>query len=364
MYTVKKILLVVLSTAILMSVGLSIPFAQNDKQTKADEVGIQKGKELSKFKLFPLTQIYQHEEGMWLDSPRGIFYDEAKGEIYVADTRNNLVAIFDRDGYPLFSFGYNGELIEPSGVMTDKRGRIYVLTGAPKEVKVFNYRVEFIRKFPFDHIDNSDESITVSAMTAGANGNLYFAESNGDKRIMVYDIDYNLLKVFGTEGRGEGEFLNIMGIDVDDDGKIYVSDGLAIPVQVFDKDGNFLRGWGEHATGPQNFSLPGGIAVSKSGLVMVLDTIRQDIKFFTLEGRFLANHGGLGIEAGAVAFPIGIDADATGRVYVTEKVGNRFQIFEARKPTNEEVTERIRIIKKNEIARDLRAMNVTDIKAN
>ena len=275
-----------------------------------------------------------------------------------------LVALFDRDGYPIFSFGYNGELLEPSGVMADKLGRIYVLTGAPKEVKIFNYRGDYIRNFPFGDINNSDERITVSAMATDSEGNLYFAESNGDKRIIIYDSNYNLLKVFGTEGKGQGEFLNIMGIDVDEKGNIYVSDGQAIPVQVFDKNGKFIRGWGEHATGPHNFSLPGGIAVSREGLVIVLDTIRQDIKFFTLEGKFLANHGGLGAQAGAVAFPIGVDADSTGRVYVTEKVGNRFQIFEARKPTSGEITERMRNIQKNEITRELSAMTITDVKSN
>lgn len=36
--------------------------------------------------------------------------DRVLGEIYVADTGNNMVGIFDKDGRWLFSFGNNGEL--------------------------------------------------------------------------------------------------------------------------------------------------------------------------------------------------------------------------------------------------------------
>lgn len=277
--------------------------------------------------LEPIRVVYRHVEGTYLRSPHGIFVDRARSEIYVADTKNDLVAVYDPNGLPLFAFGYNGEIKEPLRVVSDPQGRIYVLAGAPRALKIFNYRGEYLRDFPFTDLEIEPDP---SAITVDRDGNLYIADGASGK-VLVYDSDYRLRLAFRTKGSEQRLVRSVQAIAVDPEGNIYVADARATPaVQVYSREGKFLRGWGEHDSGPQNFSLPAGLAIDSDGRVIVVDTLRHAIVLFTSEGRFLARYGGKGTQPGAVTYPTDIAADGGGRVYVVERVGSRLQILQER----------------------------------
>src|SRR3972149_286357 len=70
----------------------------------------------------PLYPIWGHLYGGLFKSPSAVFVDDASGEIYVGDTGNNMLGIFDKKGQWLFSFGNNGELTEPRAVAVDREG--------------------------------------------------------------------------------------------------------------------------------------------------------------------------------------------------------------------------------------------------
>jgi tripartite motif-containing protein 71 len=286
--------------------------------------------------LAPVRLVYRQVEGKLLRGPHGVFVDPTTGEVYVADTMNDLVAVYSRDGVPLFAFGYNGELREPIKAVTDGRGRIYVLTGIGRAVKVFSYRGEYLEDFPFPGLDRPP---VVTALTTDTSGNLYVADS-ASAQVLVYDADRRLaLRVGEPAGAPPsaerapgvpGRLQSPVAIALDRDGNIYVADAQAVPVQVFARDGRFLRGWGERAAGAQNFSLPSGLAVDPEGRLIVVDTLRQTIMVFAPDGHFLGRHGGLGSGPGAVSYPTDVASDGNGRLYVVERAGNRMQIFEQR----------------------------------
>ncbi len=237
---------------------------------------------------------------------------------------NDLVTVYDLSGQPLFAFGYNGEFKEPVKAVADPQGRIYVLAGIPRKVKVFNYRGEYLHDFPFAGFDMEP---VPSALTLDGQGNLYIADA-ASGQILAYDPEHRLHMRIGASGDESGRFKNVQAIAVDQEGKIYVADAMAVPLQVFSPEGEFLRGWGAHAIGPQNFSLPSGVAIDQEGRVIVVDAIRQTIAVFTNEGKFLGRYGGLGFRPGAVAFPADVATDEHGRIYVVERVGSRLQILE------------------------------------
>lgn len=264
--------------------------------------------------------VYRQVEGAFLKGPRGVFVDAKRGQVYVADTQNDLVAVFDLHGQPLFAFGYNGEIKEPIKAVPDDRGRIYVLAG--QTLRVFNYRGESLGDFPFY---GADRKPVPTALTAHG-GQIYVADS-ASAQILVYDSDQRLRRRLGDEG----SLKSVTALAVAEDGTVYVADArAATTIQVYGGDGRLLRGWGQHETGPQNFSLPSGIAVDGQGRVITVDMIRQQISVFTTEGVFQGRFGGLGTGAGAVAYPSDIASDGNGRLYVVERQGNRLQIFEER----------------------------------
>ena len=284
---------------------------------------------VSNITLKPVSVIYRHVEGTFLKSPRGVWVDPVKSEVYVADTLNDLVAVYDSAGLPLFVFGYNKELKEPTKAIPDSKGRILVLNGIPKAIKVFNYRGEYINDFP---LVRKDPKSTPVAMAVDKGGNIYVAvASESASLIQVYDSGFQLIREFGSKPDGTSYFKGVQAIAFDGDGLIYVSDANATPsIQVYSADGKFLRGWGTHDAGPQNFSLPAGLAIDGEGRVIVLDGIRQVIMIFTKEGILLNREGGMGTQPGSVMYPTDIATNGKGKIYLVERLGSRLQVLEER----------------------------------
>src|SRR5207249_8798617 len=98
-----------------------------------------------------------------LNHPSGVAVDGI-GNIYVADTNNNQIVVFDPTGKLLESIGSkksasdnntasdkdkSGELNHPSGVAVDSIGNIYVADTNNNQVVVFNHRGKFSQSIDF-----------------------------------------------------------------------------------------------------------------------------------------------------------------------------------------------------------------------
>src|SRR5262249_31715369 len=79
-----------------------------------------------KFFIKPTGVFFEHlYEGEFVE-PTSAFLDAKAGELWVTDTRNNLIAVFTTEGVPLFTFGSN-EIKEPTKLAVDLAGRVYVI---------------------------------------------------------------------------------------------------------------------------------------------------------------------------------------------------------------------------------------------
>ena len=272
--------------------------------------------------LRPVALFDQHLYEGALAEPRGVFFDRAANEVWVADTKNGRIGVFTPDGVPLFSFGQTDHLREPVRLAVAKNGDVYVLGIERAKIERFSYRGEYLGPL---QLPGLPEKPVFGTLTVDADGNVWVGE-NETGQVLGFSPDLKPILRLGSSGDGEGQFQAIGGIAVNKD-VVVVTDHQALAVQVFDRRGNYVKGWGKHDMGAANFSLPEGVAIDKDNRVIVVDALRHEIKLFDLEGEMLDRFGGIGQKAGNVSFPSDVAVDAAGRVYVAEKGNSRIQVF-------------------------------------
>lgn len=139
--------------------------------------------------------------------------------------------------------------------------------------------------------------------------------------LMVFTPNGTLLRTIGSQGSGNGQFINPEGIALDGAGRIFVTDWALGRVQKFANDGTWLATWSFALTRPQ------GIAVDDQGFVYVADS--QHVRKFTSDGNLVLSWGGEGSGPGQFRAAQGVAIDSRGRVHVADSINLTVQEFTA-----------------------------------
>ena len=239
-------------------------------------------------------------------NPTGIAISPS-GLVYVADTGNHRIQIFNVAGRYLGSFGAKGssegQFKAPGGVALDSSGLLYVTDTGNRRVQVFDADTLFLDS-----------------------GLLYmYVTDTGNRRVQVFDADRLFLRKWGA---GEGIFRAPQGIAVSSIGAVYVADTGNHRIQQFDRDGDFGSQWGSLGEGEGQLRNPRGIAVDTDGFVYVADTGNDRVQMFDSDGDFVLEWGGRGSDKGQFREPSGIVVDTERRVWVTDTGNDRVQMFD------------------------------------
>jgi DNA-binding beta-propeller fold protein YncE len=271
--------------------------------------------------LRPVTSFWQHLEEGRFRGASGVFYDARHDEVWVADTGNDLVAVFTSDGMPVYTARPGGEVRQPRRIVVDARGRLLVLGADRSRVEELDWRGRSLGPLALPGLP---ENPTIGTIAVDEQGHLLVGESSAGE-VIAYDGDLRVRTRFGRLGNRPGEFLAISGIAARGE-RIAVVDLRSVCVQVFDRRGNLLFAFGERQIGPQNFAQPAAVVFDSKGRILVVDTVRHEIKLFDERGRFLDRFGGRGMRPGEVLAPRDLAIDGRDRIYVAE--GNRIQVLE------------------------------------
>lgn len=164
----------------------------------------------------------------------------------------------------------------PSALATDTEGNLIICdTGNHRVKKIDKHgNISWIRggKDPLRAPRAGtapSEFFSPKAVCTDAQGNIYVCDSL-NTRVKKYDSDGNLIMMFGTQGNDEGQFGGVgpEGIDVDDEGLIFVSDSHTIcggnhRVQVFDQGGHFVSSFGSY--GMTDYQFAGSVPIREYG---------------------------------------------------------------------------------------------------
>lgn len=99
---------------------------------------------------------------------------------------------------------------------------------------------------------------------------------------------FHFKKEWQVGGEDPGFIFNsITGIDVDDNGNIYVTDVLEKNVKVFSESGNYLFSFGREGQGPGEFSSPRSLIFIPKNKILVIDFSTSRFNYFDLKGNYL-----------------------------------------------------------------------------
>ncbi|MGE5531803.1 MAG: SMP-30/gluconolactonase/LRE family protein, partial [Bacteroidota bacterium] len=159
-----------------------------------------------------------------IQSPRGIALNPTTHMLYIADTENNRISQWTTGGVFVRTFGTegtgDGQLKLPYGVALDAAGNVYVADTDNHRIQKFSGTGDYLAKWP---VGTGGEIGVPRCLTVS--GNHVFVGSTTGMKVIKYTTDGAFVCQFGSPGTGDGQFLDLNGIAVDDYGKVFVSDG-------------------------------------------------------------------------------------------------------------------------------------------
>jgi DNA-binding beta-propeller fold protein YncE len=173
--------------------------------------------------------------------PAGVAVDPSSGFLYVVDNHAHQVLVFSKKNL-LFTFGQRGvrpgEFNFPTNIAISPLGRIYITDSMNFRLQIFDRKGNLIKAFG-NHGDGSGDFSWPKGVSVDSDEHIYIIETLFDA-VQIFDMDGNYLLTFGRRGRGPGEFWLPTGLFIDDQDMLYVVDTYNQRIQVF----QYLRGAG------------------------------------------------------------------------------------------------------------------------
>jgi DNA-binding beta-propeller fold protein YncE len=257
------------------------------------------------------------------------------GDLYVLDSGNNRVAVFDNQGQLLRQWGSQGtaegQFNEPWGIAVDDT-YVYVADTWNHRVQKFTLDGDFVLAF--------GESGSVNDLGADSGGFFFGPRSiimmpegqllvtdTGNHRLQLFDRDGNFIRLVGQLGAGPGQFNEPVGLVLSPDGWVYLADTWNARVQRFTLDLapslNWpIDGWEGDSTENKPY-----LAVDSAGRVYATDPENFRVLIFSGEGQYLARFGEPSSGIDGFGLPNGIAIAGDDSVYVVDAANNRVLRF-------------------------------------
>jgi DNA-binding beta-propeller fold protein YncE len=213
-------------------------------------------------------------------------------------------------------------IVRPYAVATDSRGRILVTDPGAAVVHIFDFA-----KNKYTRIEGGkkDSFLSPIGITVDSEDNIYVTDSRLGK-VLVFDSRGKYLRVLG-DIKGEGFFKRPTGIAYDKTGnQLFVTDTLRDRIFVTDLNGNVLRAFGTRGTGAGEFNFPTEVVVHGQD-VFVVDAMNFRVQMFDTSGKFQAQFGGPGDQPGRLFRPKGLGVDVDGNIYLVDASMEAIEVF-------------------------------------
>lgn len=221
------------------------------------------------------TQILMQSAPGQVSYPFGIAVDSSS-RIFVSDTGDNEIKVFNYDGTFLFSFcpegSEPGQCDGPRDLAFDSQGNLFVVDYRNERLQKFTSDGDFILSIPISH--------NIQGMTIDQNDKLYLTASNN---VLVYETDGTYIREWGGWGDCDYCLKSPLGITVKG-ATVFVADRVLNTVKAFNSNGHYLTEWSGEVKNSGNFSYARGISIDEYGNIYIADEGNQRIVKTTPDG--------------------------------------------------------------------------------
>jgi sugar lactone lactonase YvrE len=281
--------------------------------------------------------------------PRGIAID-GKGDFYVADSRNDRIQKFrGSDWQYLTQFGGPfdalkasggdpkklvtdgpGRFHEPNGVAIGPHNYVYVIDTWNSRIQVFDSNGKPEKIFKVDGVSTSmttsddgfwgpREIVVNNGEGSADNAGIFYVADTGKHRIVEFDKTGKKIYAWGTKGDKEGQFDEPIGLALDQAGNLYVADRLNFRIQVFTSKGQFIRQWPVKGWSKEQIDMEPHLAMDQvHRLLYATDGRGKKVYCYKLDGTPVSTLQDNTNGAPLFSVPIGAAVDRDGNLYVVD----------------------------------------------
>jgi ABC-type Fe3+/spermidine/putrescine transport system ATPase subunit/sugar lactone lactonase YvrE len=252
-----------------------------------------------------------------IPSPRAVAVTQDQN-ILVLDNAGRVL-VYDQNGktvrqwwMPEYSVG------KPEGICMLRNGSIAVADTHYSRVVIFDDQGK-VQKMFGSHGKGKGEFFYPVSVTQDDTGNIYVSEYGSNDRIQKFTEQGEYILEFGSFGTGQGQFQRASGI-LWHKGYVYVADAINNRIQAFTDNGKFISVLEQEAS-PLDLHFPYDIALNENSLVVIEYGAGRMTKI-GLDGSLIGRYGTTGYSKGELRTPWGIASDRKGRIFIAD-TGNR-----------------------------------------
>jgi DNA-binding beta-propeller fold protein YncE len=251
---------------------------------------------------------------------------DGEDRLFVADSNAQLVHVFDlrrRSYQQIVPANELRRFAQPVGIAHDEaQGRLYVSDSADPCIYVFDRTGQTIGRIRGDFLQRP------CGLAYDPKRRLLFVADASLHQVLVLSHDGHLVARLGQRGAAPGHFNFPTNVALDSAGRLYVSDSLNFRVQQFGADLAFLRIIGQKGDMPGYFSQPKGLALDSRDHLYVVDANFEAVQVFDQQGRLLLSFGQEGRGPGEFWLPAGIYIDPSDRIWIADSYNRRIAVLE------------------------------------
>ena len=270
-----------------------------------------------------------------LTSPRNMEIGP-DGMIYVADSGNHRIQVFDRNGQFVRGWGGSGtepgQFNEPWGLAADDEF-LYVADTWNHRIQKFTLDGELVAVFGQSGSPAADDPTGGLGLFFGPRDVVLIGDDRllvsdtGNHRLQLLTRDGQFLSAIGGFGNQLGQFNEPVGLAAAPDGTVYVADTWNGRIQRLTPDLAPAGEWRVEAWAGQSINNKPYLAVDSGGRVYVSDPEGYRVLIFSGSGGYLNRFGQFGTDANSLGLPNGLAVGPDDTLWVADAGNHRVLAF-------------------------------------